>query len=205
MKEHAAALAHYKRTDPVMHKAARTHVASMQPRKALRTNAALFAALAESVVSQQLAVKAADAIWARVLVACGGNVTPESIRATPLASLRKAGLSNAKAKTLKELAKAMQNGLSLTSLRTLSREEAEERLTKVWGIGPWTCEMFLMFALAHPDIFSARDLGLIRSMEALYGLKSPSRERLEKIALKWSPHRSLACRVLWRARDEVKK
>lgn len=195
------ALAHYKRTDPIMHAAARRHSASMPPRKALRTNAALFAALAESVVSQQLAVKAADAIWARVLVACGGKVTQESIRATPLASLRKAGLSNAKAKTLKELAKAMQNGLSLTSLRTLSREEAEERLTKVWGIGPWTCEMFLMFALAHPDIFSARDLGLVRSMEALYGLKSPSRERLEKIALKWSPHRSLACRILWRARD----
>lgn len=84
MKEHVAALAHYKRTDKIMHAAARVHVRNIGPRKALRTNAALFAALAESVVSQQLAVKAADAIWARVLLACGGKVTPESVRATAL-------------------------------------------------------------------------------------------------------------------------
>lgn len=128
----------------------------------------------------------------------------EAIRNAPLPKLRQAGLSGAKAKTLKEIAKAVGNGLTLTSLSHMTKEEAIEELTKIWGIGPWTCEMFLMFALEHPDIFSARDLGLVRSMETLYGLKrGVPLATLEKMALKWSPHRTIACRILWRHRDSV--
>jgi DNA-3-methyladenine glycosylase II len=62
--------------------------------------------------------------------------------------------------------------------------------------------MFLMFGLGHPDIFSSGDLGLVRSMEDLYGLTKPTRAKLEQIALSWSPHRTLACRILWRHRDQ---
>lgn len=198
MKE---AFAHFKKHDPVLHAAAVKVRARLTPQKLKRTNNELFASLAESVVSQQLSVKAADTIYARLLTACGGAVTPDSILATSLPKMRKAGLSAAKVKTLKELAKAMKKGLVLTSLRTKSPEEATEALTKVWGIGPWTAEMFLMFGLGHPDIFSPGDLGLVRSIEHLYGLKNPSRAKLEKIAAIWSPHRSLASRILWRHRD----
>lgn len=201
-----AALAHFKKSDPKMYAAAhslRTHLVSRSSKR--RDEKRLFEALCESVVSQQLAVKAADAIWARVVLACGGEVTQESISKARLPRLRAAGLSGAKAKTLKELAKAVGAGLSLSSLRKLGRIEAEERLTEVWGIGPWTTEMFLLFALEHPDIFSSRDLGLIRSMEAMYRVKKDSpRSVYEKIALRWAPHRSLASIVLWRMRDAQK-
>lgn len=198
-----AALAHWKKQDPVLYRAALPFAKGLsEKRKRRRGNSTLFAALASSVVSQQLATKAADSIWERVRTVCGGRVTPEAILKTRLPSLRKAGLSGAKAKTLKELAKAVKNGLNLSSLSKATKEEAVERLTVIWGIGPWTCEMFLMFAAEHPDIFSSRDLGLVRSIETLYGLKrGVPLTKLEKMAEKWSPYRTLACRVLWRSRD----
>lgn len=195
------AFKHYKKTDPVLYGALKKVRPHLTKPKLKRTNQALFEALAESVVSQQLSVKAADTIYGRLKQVCGGAVTPENILRTPLPKMRKAGLSGAKSKTLKETAKAIQKGLVLTSLRTKSPEEATEALTKIWGIGPWTAEMFLMFGLSHPDIFSSGDLGLARSMENLYGLKNPTRTQLEKIAAAWSPHRTLACRILWRHRD----
>ena len=193
---------HFKKVDSVMYQTLQRHKKDLVFRKPIRTNEKLFQALAESVVSQQLAVKAADAIWARVEKLCGGRVTPECILKTSLPRLRSAGLSGAKVKTLKELSCAVKGELKLSVLKNKTPQEAQEILTKVWGIGSWTCEMFLMFALQHPDIFSSRDLGLVRSMETLYKLpRSVSKEKLEKIAERWSPHRTLACRVLWKARD----
>jgi DNA-3-methyladenine glycosylase II len=206
LTEHEKALAHFKKADPVLHKAARSVSSLLKSRRAeKRSELALFQALCESVVSQQLAVKAADSIWARVVLVCGGEVTPAAISKARLPRLRSAGLSGAKAKTLKELSRAMKNGLVLSVLRNASQQEAEAELTQIWGIGPWTTEMFLMFALNHPDIFSSRDLGLIRSMEDLYGIRKDSpRHVYEKIAERWAPHRTLASRVLWRVRDTKK-
>lgn len=198
------AFKHYKKADPILHKAGLRIRSRLTPQKLKRTNQSLFESLAESIVSQQLSVKAADTIYTRLKEVCGGAVTPESILRTPLPKMRKAGLSGAKSKTLKETAKAIKNGLVLTTLRTKSPEEATLSLTKIWGIGPWTAEMFLMFGLGHSDIFSAGDLGLVRSMEELYGLKNPSREKLHQMAECWSPHRTLACRILWRHRDTPK-
>ncbi len=197
------ALAHFKRVDPVLHKAALAHKHKLKAHTRKNRNQ-LFAALCESVVSQQLSVKAADTIWLRLKKACGGAVTPESIHKITPAKMRACGLSAAKAKTLKELSKAVRGGLDLPALRTNSPEEATASLTQVWGIGPWTAEMFLMFGLGHPDIFSPGDLGLVRSMETLYGLKrGVKKEKLVQIAECWSPHRTVACRILWRARDSV--
>lgn len=203
MDDLAAALKHFQKTDSVLYEAALPHLSRLaEQRKRRKGNKTLFSALASSVVSQQLATKAADSIWVRVRAVCGGRVTAETILVTPLPRLRKAGLSAAKAKTLKELARAVRKGLNLSSLSRSTKEEAVERLTAVWGIGPWTCEMFLMFALEHPDIFSARDLGLIRSMETLYGFRKNSPLPIyEKYAERWAPYRSYACRILWRARD----
>lgn len=198
----AKELRHFKKVDPVLYEALKKHKKDLTARTPIQTNQKLFEALAESVVSQQLAVKAADAIWLKLKTVCGGRVTPECILKTSLPRLRSAGLSGAKAKTLKELSKAITKGLKLSSLKRATPEEAEHTLTKIWGIGPWTCEMFLMFALQHPDIFSSRDLGLVRSMETLYKLpRTTSKKELEEIAAKWSPYRTLACRVLWKARD----
>ncbi|MGB4076097.1 MAG: DNA-3-methyladenine glycosylase 2 family protein [Minisyncoccia bacterium] len=201
MTDLKAALLHFRKADPLLYKAAVRIQKTLVPRKTPPAAGRLFASLAESIVSQQLSVKASDTIWGRLKKVCGGRVMAESVRATSLTALRRSGLSNAKAKTLKELAKAVKNGLHLPALKKKTPEEATEALTKIWGIGPWTAEMFLMFGLGHPDIFSPRDLGLVRSMETLYGLRNPSVKRLETIALTWSPHRTLACRILWRVRD----
>ena len=201
MNDIEAALKHFRKTDPVLYAAAKKVKSHLTPRPRAISAEKLFASLAESIVSQQLSVKASDTIWKRLEEACGGKVTAASIRATSLPKMRKAGLSAAKAKTLKEIAKAVEKGLHLPALKKRSPEDAIATLTEVWGVGPWTAEMFLMFGLHHPDIFSARDLGLMRSMETLYRLKSSSVTTLESIALKWSPYRTVACRVLWRVRD----
>lgn len=196
------AFLHFKKVDPVLYKAGVQVRAKLTPQKLRRTNQALFESLVESVVSQQLSVKASDTIYGRLKEMCGGVVTPEKILRTPLSKIKKAGLSGAKAKTIQEVSKAIRKGLILTSLRFKSPDEATSALVDIWGIGPWTAEMFLMFGLSHPDIFSSGDLGLVRSMENLYGLKKPSRAKLEKIAECWSPYRTLACRILWRHRDQ---
>lgn len=207
MKEASGdAMGHFKKVDPLLYKAALPH------HRAVATNSAhrrgyrrgdLFAALAGSIVSQQLSTKAADTIWGRLKGACGGSVTPETIAKMRVPSMRKAGLSAAKVKTLKELAKAIRAAeLDLLALRRMPEEEAIEKLSEVWGIGRWTAEMFLMFALKREDVFSAGDLGLVRAMESLYGIpKGSKREVYEAIAIRWTPHRTFACRVLWRTRD----
>ncbi len=203
-----AALKHLKKADPVFHTAALLHAEELSGRSAKKrrySGTELFAALAASVTGQQLSVKAADTIWARLEAACGGSVTPETIRRLRIPTLRKAGLSAAKAKTLKELSKAVLEGtLDLPLLRKLPEEEAIAALSSIWGIGRWTAEMFLMFALDREDVFSPGDLGLRRSMEALYGLpKDVPTAELERIALAWSPHRTFASRALWRIRDSA--
>ncbi len=201
MEEIQKALKHFKKVDPVLYRAAKKHHHTLPQKNRKLSRDQLFASLCESVVSQQLSVKASDTIWGRLKVIAKGKVTPNSIASTSLPHLKKAGLSAAKAKTLKELAKAVKNGIDLPALKSKSPEEAIETLTAIWGVGPWTAEMFLMFGLSHPDIFSPRDLGLVRSMETLYRLKNPSLKKLEMIALYWSPYRTTACRILWRARD----
>lgn len=201
MSDYSAELKHFKKADPVLYVAAQKVLHLVIPRKETRGEERLFASLAESIVSQQLSVKASDTIWARVQQVCGGKVTSEAVLKASLPRLRKAGLSAAKAKTLKELAKAMKKGLRLAPLKKETPERATEVLTEIWGIGPWTSEMFLMFGLGHPDIFSKGDLGLIRSIETIYGISNPTHADLERISLAWSPHRSLASRILWRVRD----
>lgn len=203
-----AALLHLKKVDPVLHKAAlplKDHFVSHSTAQRRYSGQKLFSSLAASVTGQQLSTKAADTIWGRLVVACKGEVTPEAIQRLRLPTMRKAGLSAAKSKTLKELSKAVLKGeLNLQALRKIPEEEAIIKLSSVWGIGRWTAEMFLMFALEREDVFSPGDLGLRRSMESLYGLpKDAPVQELEGIALRWSPHRTFASRVLWRVRDSV--
>ena len=199
-----APLAHLKLVDPILYKASLPHVQEiLAARGHRRSYQQLFDALAGSIVGQQLSTKAADTIWGRLKAACGGRVTPEAISRLRIPTLRKAGLSAAKVKSLKELSKAVIKGeLKLEKLKKIPEDEAIAQLVAIWGIGRWTAEMFLMFALEREDVFSPGDLGLRRSMELLYSLpKDAPIKELEAIALKWSPHRTFASRVLWRVRD----
>jgi DNA-3-methyladenine glycosylase II len=205
MTSRASALAHFKKVDPRFYRATSLHHASLPLQlRSKRTNAALFESLVSIVVSQQLGLAAADAIFARVKTACGTRLTPKSVLKIKSRTLRKAGLSGAKIKTLKSVAQAVENkSLNLLALRTISESDASGKLNQIWGIGPWSAEMFMMFALGRPDVFSAGDLGLVRAMEAIYALpKNTPRETLTAIAEKWSPHRTYASLLLWRTRDK---
>lgn len=204
MTRKAAALRHFKRVDPHFHASTLAHHGAIPLElPTLRTRAQLFESLAGTVISQQLGTGAARSIRARVKEACGGRITSLSILKLSEKELRACGLSGAKVKTLKEISKAVESGsLDLLSLKSVSEAEAAEKLMSIWGLGPWSVEMFMMFALGRSDVFSAGDLGLIRAIEAIYGLpKGSPREAVLAIAQIWSPHRTYASLLLWRTRD----
>ncbi|HVW82711.1 MAG TPA: DNA-3-methyladenine glycosylase 2 family protein [Candidatus Paceibacterota bacterium] len=204
MDTRTRAFQHFRRVDTRFHEAVRAHQAALPAELARRKGRTeLFAALCRTVVSQQLGVAAARSILARVKAACGGRITVESVGRARSARLRAAGLSGAKTKTLRAAAAAVRSGrIDLPGLRHLAEDEAKSRLTEMWGIGPWSAEMFLMFSLGRPDVFSPGDLGLARAIEAIYGLpKNASREELERIAAAWAPYRTFASLALWRTRD----
>ncbi|MCR4276273.1 MAG: DNA-3-methyladenine glycosylase [Candidatus Parcubacteria bacterium] len=204
MTRKVAALKHLKRVDQHFYAHTLRHHTSLPLQLcAKRTHAQLFESLVSTIISQQLGLAAADAIFARVKKVCGGTLTVKVVLKVRPVALRAAGLSGAKIKTLKELAKAIEhNSLDLLLLKKISEAEAAEQLMQIWGIGPWTVEMFLMFALGRPDVFSPGDLGLVRAMEAIYDLpKNVPRGTLLAIAEKWSPHRTYASLLLWRTRD----
>lgn len=196
---------HFKKTDEVMYRLAENAEKKQLWTTRLtekRVSGRLFETLASSVVSQQLSTKAADTIWNRLKGVCGGRVTPDSILATSLPSLRSAGLSHAKCKTLTELSLAIKNGLNLPALKRISEDEAIKKLSAVWGIGTWTAEMFLIFALQREDVFSVGDLGLVRAVEEAYGLpKDTPKKVIQEMSLRWAPYRSYACLLLWNFRD----
>jgi len=161
-----------------------------------------FEALAESIVSQQLSVKAADTIWQRfVALLPKKKVTAENVWEVPDQKIRDAGISWSKISYIKDLAKkTMESGILFEQFEIMTDEEIITELIKVKGIGRWTAEMFLMFALARPDVFSYGDLGLRRAIQKMYELDhEPTQEEAEKIADKWRPYRTVASRYLWRS------
>lgn len=162
-----------------------------------------FRSLVESIVSQQLSVKASDTIFKRFLQLFPGNKFPkaEVILKMPDSKFRSVGISNSKTRYIKDLALHVHQGkLNFQKFKKLSDEEVVEVLIKVKGIGRWTAEMFLMFSFDRPDLFSHGDLGLRNAIKKLYGFKKePTVKQIKKIVAKWSPHRTLACRYLWKS------
>jgi DNA-3-methyladenine glycosylase II len=207
MNDRARALGHFRRHDPRFYAATRAHHGALPlTLPAKRTTNELFSALVSIVVSQQLGTAAADSIFARVLEACGGGITAESALRVHESALRAAGLSGAKIKAIKLIAQSVKpkGSLDLLALKRVPEAEATEALTALWGLGPWSVEMFMMFALGRADVFSSGDLGLARSIEQVYGLpKDAPRASLLAYSEKWSPHRTWACLLLWRLRDRA--
>lgn len=161
-----------------------------------------FEALTESIVSQQLSVKAADTIWKRFIALLPDEkVTAENVWEVPDQKIRDAGISWSKISYIKDLAKkTMESGILFEQFEIMNDEEIITELVKVKGIGRWTAEMFLMFAMERPDVFSYGDLGLRRAIQKWYGLDhEPTQEEAGKIAQKWQPYRTIASRYLWRS------
>ncbi len=161
-----------------------------------------FYSLVSSIVSQQLSMKAADTIWKRFeMLLPGGKTSPESVIALEDQAIRDAGISWSKIKYIKDLAKkTLESGILFEQFEVMKEEEIIEEPIKVKGIGRWTAEMFLMFNMQRPDVFSYGDLGLRRAVQKLYKLrKEPSEKKAAMIANKWKPYRTIACRYLWKS------
>ncbi len=152
-----------------------------------------FAALLGAIVSQQLSVASADAIWARMQAA--GLIRPEAILQAGDEDLRRAGLSRQKIRYARALAAA---GIDFAALREASTDEVLRILVAVPGIGSWTAEIYAMFSLGRADVFAPGDLALQESVRLLFELPERPRERtLRRMAEDWSPWRSVAARLLW--------
>lgn len=163
-----------------------------------------FAFLVKAITSQQLASKAAAAIHARLLAAVESEPpTPAAVLATPLIELRKCGLSDRKASYIIDLATHFDDGrLSEELLQTASDQEVVEKLTAVKGIGPMSCEAFLMFQLCRPDVLPSGNLTIRKKFADFFGLgdKVPAPDEMERLSHAWSPYRSYACYYLWLSR-----
>ena len=161
-----------------------------------------FEALVESVISQQLAVKAADTIYARVKALARGRMVPGRIAQISEADMRAAGVSGAKFKTIQGLADAaLSKRININKLHEIKDDQSIfDQLTSLWGIGPWTVDMLMMHQLGRLDIWPTGDLGVRRGWEKIYALTEeiePS--ALDKKGEKFRPYRSVVAWYCWRA------
>lgn len=162
-----------------------------------------FRYLLRAIVSQQLSVQAAATIATRLAgLYHPGHPTPARVLATPVARLRSAGLSAAKAAAVLDLARHAERRRlpGEPALRRMDPAEAIRTLTVVRGVGPWTAEMLLIFYLGHPDILPLLDLGIRKGFARVQGRRSlPAARTLARHGERWRPYRSIASWYLWRA------
>jgi DNA-3-methyladenine glycosylase II len=163
-----------------------------------------FQTLARAIVGQQISVKAAASIWARLQTAVG-RVTPERIANTPFEVLRPCGLSNAKVLYVHSLANHfLENLAKIRKWPLMDDEGIIAELTTIKGVGRWTAEMFLIFALGRPDIFPIDDLGLVKGIRRHYNSGDiMTKPQLLAVGETWRPYRSLGTWYMWRVLDPV--
>ncbi len=173
----------------------------------LRRSSNVCYMLCASIISQQLGTSVATVIKARFLDLFDGTPpSPEAVLRKRPATLRKIGLSNAKVDYIRNVARfATESGLEHRKLGKMENPEAIEYLTQIKGVGRWTAEMVLMFALGREDVFSAGDGGIRAAMCSLYHLDAEDRkldEKMNRIAERWQPYRTYACMYLWKYKDQ---
>ncbi len=192
-------LRHFKGVDPVLYDKARAYT-KKGGRLAPETSRDPFVSLCRSIVGQQLSGKAARTIWMRFeALFPKKRVTPKSLATMKHETLRSAGLSNAKARAVRELAqKIVAREFSFTRLHGAPEHEVRDALCALRGVGPWTAEMFMMFSLGYEDVFSPGDLGLRKGIRHVYNLRTmPTEKQAIKRAATWAPFRTYASCVLW--------
>jgi len=166
-----------------------------------RDPAGPFGALVRAIVYQQLAGRAAQAIFARVRAAVGESLTPEAIAVVPDEALRAAGLSANKLASLRDLsAKVLDGSVVLRKSSRLSDDELIAELVTVRGIGRWTAEMYLMFELRRLDVWPVDDLGVRQGYGLAWGLdRPPTAKELAPLGERFRPYRSVVARYCWAA------
>ena len=167
----------------------------------LRRTSEGFDRLLSTIVSQQLSVAAADAIWNKIELAGLNEI--QKIRKVSDQELRDVGLSKQKIKYVRSLANANINYRSLKTMPTL---QVVNELTQVSGIGNWTAEIYAMFSLGRADVFAPGDLALQEATRLLFNLpERPSENELRSMAKDWSPWQAVAARLLWSYYNQQKK
>jgi DNA-3-methyladenine glycosylase II len=196
----AAATAEIGRRDPVMAGLIERNGAPTL-KHARRTEAGYFAELAEAIAYQQLAGKAAAAIWGRFRALVEGELTPESVLALPEEAMRGAGLSGAKTASIRDLAAKVADGtVPFDGIHERSDEEIVERFVQVRGIGRWTAEMFLIFTLRRLDVWPVDDYGVRKGYMLAYDLEEmPKPKELMALGERFKPYRTIAAWYCWRA------
>jgi DNA-3-methyladenine glycosylase II len=207
------AVEHLKAADPVL----REIILRVGPPQLPRRDPT-FASVARSIAFQQLNGKAATTIFERLLKEChncnGADgkplvlsdwsaLTPANLLSLTDEQMRAIGFSRAKASYLRDLAEKMRSGLlNFAQLPEMSDEDVIEHLTQVKGIGVWSAQMFLMFALRRPDVMPTLDFGINNAIRQAYRKrKMPKPKQVLKIAEPWKPYRTAACWYLWRSLD----
>ena len=167
-----------------------------------------FDTLVRSIVYQQLSGRVASVIFGRLLEAVRSSgddeeLTPAGIMKLRIPRMRKLGLSGQKTLYIRELAKHTRKGnIVFESLANLPDADVIAHLTQVKGIGVWTAQMFLMFALRREDVLPVADLGIRSAMKKAWNLPAlPKPPEMEQLAASWQPWRSIACWYLWRYLD----
>jgi 3-methyladenine DNA glycosylase/8-oxoguanine DNA glycosylase len=199
--DHVAAHAHLTAKDKRL---ARLIAKNGEFKFALDTCDSVYESLLEAIVHQSISGKAAAKIFSRIkaLGANGQCPTPHEILATSIQALREAGLSNAKAAAMHDLAQKTIDGIvpTLEAARSLSDEELVARLVSVKGIGAWTVEMFLIFRLGRPDVLPIHDYGVQKGFALTYNRPFiPMPRELADFGERWRPYRSIASWYMWRA------
>lgn len=172
----------------------------------LRPRRDRFGTLVRAIIGQQISSKAAASIDARLRALAGDPHHPESLLAQGEAGLRSVGLSGVKARYVLHLSEAVQTGdVPLHRIGRWTDEAIVERLTTVKGVGVWTAEMFLIFALNRPDVLPVSDLGIRVGLRDWFGLDDlPTPAVCRTLTEPWRPHRTAAMWYLWRRLDQPK-
>ena len=158
-----------------------------------------FGSIVTAIISQQISTRAADAVRGRVLTFLG-EFTTEAVLAADFDELKACGLSSQKTKYIKHNAEVWHT-IPVSNFKKMTDEEVIHELTRLYGIGRWTAEMFLMFSLARPDVFSYGDLGLMNSLYKNYDYKPHYVRKISVTVERWSPHRTTASLALWHTID----
>lgn len=190
------ALLHLKSADPILAEI----IARVGPYR-LVTRKATFETLAKSITFQQLSGKAAATIFGRLKQAAGGRLSPHSFLRLSEGELRGCGLSRQKIASITDLAeRSARREIQFSRLHDLSDDEIIELLCRVRGVGVWTVQMFLMFALERPNVLPVSDLGIRNAVQRAYNLNdAPKPADLARIAERWHPYCSVASWYLWRS------
>ncbi len=161
-----------------------------------------FENMARAIAYQQLAGAAANAIWSRVTALFDGEVDPAAVLRKRDATYRKAGLSGPKTRYIKDLARHVVDGrLVPEDLPGMSDEEVIAAMTQVTGIGPWSAQMHLMFALKRPDVWPVLDLGVRKGWAKFAACDEPTARELDPLGEEYRPYRSIVAWYMWRIHD----